>query len=137
MLFSGRSEYVERLSLEQTNKYCIKTKYMLLSQSNTLFSYIFAAIFFIVSLLVLKLSFEGQSKYTIALSMSYLALGGYRTLVLPYQIYEVHAFALESIASDALDRTEKSGNAASASRMSSYKSGVSTRSPTHDSDQNL
>ncbi|MBA1277228.1 hypothetical protein [Stutzerimonas stutzeri] len=126
MLFSGKSEYVERLTLEQTKKYCLKTKYMLLSQSNTLFAYIFCSVFLVVSLILIKLSFDTFAKYTIALSMAYLALGGYRTLVLPYQIYEVHAFALESIASDALDRTSKESTAASSSRKFGYKHGVST-----------
>lgn len=127
MLFSGKSEYVERLTLEQTKKYCLKTKYMLLSQSNTLFAYIFCSIFLVVSLILIKLSLGSYAAYTIALSISYLSLGGYRTLVLPYQIYEVHAFALESIASDARDRAKRESSAASSSRRAGYRGGISTR----------
>lgn len=126
MLFSGRNEYVERLTLEQTQKYCLKIKYMLLSQSNTLFAYIFCSGFLVISLILIKLNINSHSKYFVALAMSYLTLGAYRTLVLPYQIYEVHSFALQSIADEATERSQSEIKESSNSRSLKFKTGVST-----------
>ncbi|MBO2930907.1 hypothetical protein [Metapseudomonas otitidis] len=125
MLFSGRSEYAERLSLEQVKKYCLKTKYMLLSQSNTLFSYIFCSAFLIASMILLKMGALESFRYFISLSMAFLFLGGYRTLILPYQIYEVHSFALESISSGVRQQTSSEAKDKASARVFGYKSGIS------------
>lgn len=134
MLFSGRNEYVERLSLEQTQKYCLKIKYMLLSQSNTLFSYIFCSAFLVTSLILIKLNLHNYQDIFISLSLSYLVLGAYRTLVLPYQIYEVHSFALQSIADEAIERSQSDITSQAKSRVLNFKTGVSTISEGDKSD---
>ncbi|EME5145231.1 hypothetical protein ACXR8V_17045 [Pseudomonas aeruginosa] len=103
MLFSGRSAFAIGLNLQQVKVYRIKTKYMLLSQANTLFSFLFCLGFCIATLFALKLKAESSSLILSSVSFSFLFLGGYRTLLLPYQIYEVHSFSLDNLVDEIAD----------------------------------
>ncbi|MEB0294156.1 hypothetical protein, partial [Pseudomonas sp. 10S4] len=54
MFFSGRSQFVAKLTYEQTLRYVLKTKYILMSQLNTLFSFLICVIFCLLTMLAIK-----------------------------------------------------------------------------------
>ncbi|EIU4985882.1 TPA: hypothetical protein ACQGUY_006332 [Pseudomonas aeruginosa] len=113
MLFSGRSEHADGLSLEQARAYIWKAKYMLLSQINTLFSYIFCLAFCMAALFCLKMDMLLSQKILAATAISFLSMSIYRTVLLPFQIYDVHSFSLDSLLE------EKRSEAAAQSREAS------------------
>lgn len=117
MLFSGRSQAAEHLSLEQAKTYVIKTKYILLSQIFTLISYLFCIAFTLLSIVIknAEISFI-SSKILFCLSIGYFILGVYRILFLPFQIYDVHDFSLNSL----IKEKEKSARAEAKSIVSGF-----------------
>lgn len=97
MLFSGRSPYADSLSIDQAARYAIKMKYMLMSQANTLFAFLFCLGFSVAAVLAMKANAVESTKALCAVASGYFFLGSFRTLLLPYQIYDVHAFALDHL----------------------------------------
>jgi hypothetical protein len=100
MLFSGRSQYLSKMSYEQTVLYAHKTKYMLMSQINTLFSFLVCLLFSVLSMVALKSGGFFSKNVLVALSAGYFFLGCYRVLLLPFQIYDVHSLALDNLVAD-------------------------------------
>lgn len=99
MLFSGRSQYLTKLTYEQTLLYVHKTRYMLMSQINTLLAFLFCLIFSVLAMIAMKSGALDKSAATI-LSSGFFILGCYRVILLPFQIYDVHSFALENLLAD-------------------------------------
>lgn len=99
MLFSGRSQYLTKMSYEQTLLYAQKTKYMLMSQINTLFAFLMCLLFCVLTMISIKSGFLHRGTLTV-LSAGFFMLGCYRILLLPFQIYEVHSFALDNLVAD-------------------------------------
>lgn len=101
MLFSGRSQFLTKMSYEQTMLYAHKTRYMLMSQINTLFAFLMCLLFCVLTMLSLKLKGGFLDRTTlVVLSAGFFGLGCYRVLLLPFQIYEVHSFALDNLVAD-------------------------------------
>lgn len=123
MLFSGRSAFAVGLNLQQVKIYRIKTKYMLLSQANTLFSFLFCLAFCMATLFAIKLNAQETSHILLATAFAYLFLGGYRTLLLPYQIYEVHCFSLDNLVEETAETERAAFNQDSSERMRNFESG--------------
>ncbi|MCW2290915.1 hypothetical protein M2262_000965 [Pseudomonas sp. BIGb0408] len=99
MLFSGRSQYLTKLTYEQTILYAHKTRYMLMSQINTLFAFLMCLLFCMLSMVSMKSGILEKS-VVIAAASGFLTLGCYRILLLPFQIYEVHSFALDNLVAE-------------------------------------
>lgn len=98
MLFSGRSQAADKLRLDQVKIYVVKTKYILLSQTQTLIAFLLCVFFCLLAIIVKnsKLSsVDGLVMFSVA--MAYFSLGVYRVVFLPFQIYDVHSFSLDSL----------------------------------------
>lgn len=117
MLFSGRSAFAVGLNLQQVKVYRAKTKYMLLSQANTLFAYIFCLAFCVATLFTLKMGAHAGAGWLGSTAFAFLFLGGYRTLLLPYQIYEVHSFSLDNLVDETVEVEVQQLKAASDERF--------------------
>uniref|UniRef100_A0A7C2B9A6 Uncharacterized protein n=1 Tax=Pseudomonas graminis TaxID=158627 RepID=A0A7C2B9A6_9PSED len=102
MLFSGRSQFLTKLSYEQVLLYAQKTRYMLLSQMNTLFSFLACLIFSVLSMISLKSGYVDKQT-VVVLAASFFILGCYRIILLPFQIYDIHSFALDNLIADSAD----------------------------------
>jgi len=105
MLFSGRSQFLSKMSYEQTLLYAHKTRYMLMSQINTLFSFLVCLLFSILTMVAMKMK-GGVLNQTslVVLSSAFFTLGCYRVLLLPFQIYDVHSFALDNLVADSEEK---------------------------------
>lgn len=99
MLFSGRSQFLSKMSYEQTLLYAHKTKYMLMSQINTLFSFLISLLFGVMTMAAMKSGYLDRS-VSVSLASAFFLMGCYRVLLLPFQIYDVHSFALDNLISD-------------------------------------
>lgn len=100
MLFSGRSQYLSSMSYEQTKIYASRTKYMLMSQINTLFSFLVCLVFALLSMLAMKNNGMLDKGVLVSMVMGYFLLGCYRMILLPFQIYDIHSFALDNLVQD-------------------------------------
>lgn len=120
MLFSGRSAFAVGLNLQQVKVYRVKTKYMLLSQANTLFAFIFCLAFCVATLFALKLEASMTAGIFTATGFAFLFLGGYRTLLLPYQIYEVHSFSLDNLVDETAESESQVLKAAAEARLQAF-----------------
>lgn len=122
MLFSGRSQFVSKMSYEQTALYAHKTRYMLMSQMNTLFSFLMCLLFCVLTMVASKAKAQGllpSSVVTVLVVMSsaFFALGCYRVLLLPFQIYDVHSFALSNLVADSKESVSKDIKAKTEDRL--------------------
>ncbi|UWS68394.1 hypothetical protein [Pseudomonas mosselii] len=122
MLFSGRSQFVSKMSYEQTALYAHKTRYMLMSQMNTLFSFLMCLLFCVLTMVASKAKAQGllpSSVVTVLVVMSsaFFALGCYRVLLLPFQIYDVHSFALSNLVADSKEDVSKDIKAKTEDRL--------------------
>jgi len=98
MLFSGRNQSADKLELEQARVYALKTKYILVSQTQTLIAFLFCVGFSLFAIMCKNSKLSSvDTQLVFALAMGYFSLGVYRTVFLPFQIYDVHSFALESL----------------------------------------
>ena len=116
MLFSGRSQYLTKMSHEQTLLYAQKTKYMLMSQINTLFSFLMCLLFSVLSMAAIKTGFMDRA-IVFVLCLGYFSLGCYRIMLLPFQIYDVHSFALDNLVSDSSEQTAASAKTKTSERL--------------------
>ncbi len=105
MLFSGRSQYLTKLTYEQTALYAHKTRYMLMSQINTLFAFLMCLIFSMLSMVAIKSGLLDKV-IMIVVASGFLTLGCYRIVLLPFQIYEVHSFALDNLVAESREEFE-------------------------------
>lgn len=101
MLFSGKNQSADSLELDQAKLYALKTKFILLSQTQTLVAFIICVGFCLFAIIskTSQLSIF-DNKIIFALAIGYFCLGLYRTLFLPFQIYDVHSFALDTLIKD-------------------------------------
>lgn len=109
MLFSGRTQSADKLKYEQVKIYVVKTKYILLSQTQTLVAFLFCVVFCLVAIFVKNSKLSSiDSLIIFSTAMAYFSLGVYRVVFLPFQIYDVHSFSLDSliIEKDELARQE-------------------------------
>ncbi|MEX5545229.1 hypothetical protein Q1J68_06405 [Pseudomonas pergaminensis] len=98
MLFSGRNQSADKLGLEQARVYALKTRYILVSQTQTLIAFLFCVGFSLFAIMCKNSKLSSvDSQLVFALAMGYFSLGVYRTIFLPFQIYDVHSFALDSL----------------------------------------
>ncbi|KFB16731.1 hypothetical protein C5L41_04410 [Pseudomonas aeruginosa] len=98
MLFSGRNPAADKLRYEQAKVYALKTKYILLSQTQTLIAFLFCVGFCLLTIMIKNSRVNLlDSLLLFSLAMGYFSLGVYRTIFLPFQIYDVHSFALDSL----------------------------------------
>lgn len=105
MLFSGRSQYATKMTYEQTLLYAHKTRYMLMSQINTLFAFLMCLLFCVLTMVAIKVHLKVENGFLdktvpVVLASGFFALGCYRILLLPFQIYDVHSFALDSLVAE-------------------------------------
>lgn len=111
MLFSGRSQFISKMSYEQTALYAHKTRYMLMSQMNTLFAFLMCLLFCVLTMVASKAKAQGIPEVVVTvlvvMSSAFFALGCYRILLLPFQIYDVHSFALNNLVADAKEEVSK------------------------------
>lgn len=117
MLFSGRSQYIGKMTYEQTYLYSLKVKYMLMSQMNTLFSFLICLGFSLLSMLAIKMNvFYGKS-IPLIMSAGFFVLGCYRMMLLPFQIYDVHSLALDSLLEESRGDVTSAVKSASEARL--------------------
>lgn len=108
MLFSGRNQSADRLHLDQAKIYAVKTRFILLSQTQTLIAYLFCAGFCVLSTMLNGVDQSLLDSPTVfALALGYFLLGVYRTMFLPFQIYDVHSFALDSLLREKEEQAKK------------------------------
>ena len=108
MLFTGRQNGMESLSLENAKQFKDKVIYLLWSQSATLTTYLLTAITALVWLAVVgdDPSFKDEAVGNWAqmilgsISIGFLLLAIVRTILLPYQIYELHNYSLSLLVHD-------------------------------------
>lgn len=121
MLFSGRSQFVSKMSYEQTVLYAHKTRYMLMSQMNTLFSFLMCLLFCVLTMVASKVKAQGLPSSVVTglviMSSAFFALGCYRILLLPFQIYDVHSFALSNLVADSKEDVSKGIKAKTEDRL--------------------
>lgn len=118
MLFSGRSQFLGKLTLEQAHRYVLKTKYILMSQMNTLFAFLMCLVFSLLTMLSLKTSLVFSKDFSIFFAAGFFFLGCYRMLILPFQIYDIHSFALNNLLEDSAEEVKSGIRAASEARKS-------------------
>lgn len=116
MLFSGRSQYVGKLTYEQTLLYVLKTKYILMSQINTLFAFLMCLVFCLLTMLAVKTKLLLDKDIAVFLASGFFFLGCYRMLILPFQIYDIHSFALNNLIDDSAEEVRSGVRAASEAR---------------------
>jgi len=116
MLFSGRSQYLTKLTHEQTLRYVHKTRYMLMSQINTLFAFLMCLLFCVLSMVAMKSGALDKS-ISIVLSAGFFTLGCYRVILLPFQIYDVHSFALDNLLAESESNVASSVKNRTAERL--------------------
>ncbi|MBA0099822.1 hypothetical protein WH218_12210 [Stenotrophomonas indicatrix] len=98
MLFTGRTAGAGSLSVGQTPKYIDKVTYLLFSQALTLAVHIVCAAVCLIWLLLNAIESAGVATtvmFFVALGLIVLSMA--RSLLLPFQIYEVHQFEFESL----------------------------------------
>lgn len=116
MLFSGRSQYLGKLTYEQTKRYVLKTKYILMSQMNTLFAFLMCLVFCLLSMLAIKTKLSLDKSLAVFFASGFFFLGCYRMLVLPFQIYDIHSFALDNLLDDSAEEVKAKIREASEAR---------------------
>ncbi len=98
MLFTGRTSGATSLPLDSMEAYSEKVKYLLFSQVFTLAVHLLVAIGCVGWLLANAIC--SQSKIPdilLCITSGLLCLSLIRTMLLPFQIYEIHEFELDSI----------------------------------------
>jgi hypothetical protein len=117
MLFSGRSQFLSHMNYEQTKIYAARTKYMLMSQINTLFAFLVCLVFSLLSMLAMKNSVMLDKSVLISALAGYFLLGCYRMVLLPFQIYDIHSLALDNLVHDSSLELKAKTKAASEERL--------------------
>lgn len=98
MLFTGRTSGTKVLTADQAPAYVEKIIYLLFSQALTLIVHILCILVCVGWLVVYSVSASSSVTATLfALAAGFLTLSLFRTLLLPFQIYEVHQFELSAM----------------------------------------
>lgn len=116
MLFSGRSQYLTKMTHEQTVRYAHKTRYMLMSQINTLVAFLMCLLFNILTMISIKSGYL-YAQVALVFASAFFTLGCYRIFLLPFQIYDVHSFALDNLIADSGGNTANAIKAKTAERL--------------------
>lgn len=116
MFVSGRSPFAAKLTYEQTLLYVLKTKYILLSQISTLISLFLCVVFCFLAILSIKTKLPIDKGVVMFFVAGFFFLGCYRMLILPFQIYDIHSFALDNLVSESEDEVRAGVRAASEAR---------------------
>lgn len=107
MLFTGRTQGADRLSLSDADLYINKIVFLQFSQILTLIIHLLCVTLCILWLLVQSV-YDGLGvDFMFALASGLMVLSLLRTLIMPFQIFEVHYFELNAL------RAEKAGLAKS------------------------
>lgn len=108
MLFTGRTEGSRSLTARQVPAYIEKVTYLLFSQALTLCVHIASAASSLVWLLFNAVGGQGVA-ITILFFVTFglLVLSMVRSLLLPFQIYEVHQFEFEALLENKLNERDK------------------------------
>lgn len=98
MLFTGRTSGTKVLTADQAPLYVEKITYLLFSQALTLIVHILCILLCMVWLIAQSASADViVARALFAVCVGFLALSMLRTLLLPFQIYEVHHFELNAM----------------------------------------
>lgn len=109
MLFTGRTDGANSLSVDQANDYISKVKYLIFSQILTLIVYLSCILTCLWWLVCYGLEFAPvYLNFSWHLTAGLLLLSVLRTVLLPLQIYEVHDFELQTLHDEKTDDYEKS-----------------------------
>lgn len=109
MLFTGRTEGANSLSVDQANGYISKVKYLIFSQILTLVVYLACILTCLWWLVCYGLGFAHvYLNFSWHLAAGLLLLSVFRTVLLPLQIYEVHDFELQTLHDEKADDYERS-----------------------------
>ncbi|MNR26819.1 hypothetical protein D3C85_1440550 [compost metagenome] len=98
MLFTGRSGGAKQLTVDQAPLYVEKITYLLFSQAVTLAVHI-VCILGCLAWLIVQSHGDGalMGQWLFVATIGLLLLSMFRTLLLPFQIYEVHHFELTAM----------------------------------------
>lgn len=110
MLFTGRTTGTSSLTVDQLPRYIDKITYLIFSQAFTLFILIFTSMLCIMWM-VISSETTAWSPYIIifgAVISGFIVLSLLRVILLPFQIYEVHRFELDSIYEEKVKEWEDS-----------------------------
>ena len=101
MLFTGRTDGTQSLTVDSAPHYVRKVTYLLFSQALTL-GYHIACILMCIGWLIAQSAAvsAAASKWLLLASFGMLALSMFRAMLLPFQIYEVHDFELSAMVSE-------------------------------------
>jgi uncharacterized membrane protein YfcA len=98
MLFTGRTSGADTLSVEQASAYVEKITYLLFSQALTLVVHVACVLAGLAWLVAQNVSSDTTViNVLFAVCTGFLSLSLVRTLLLPFQIYEVHHFELAAM----------------------------------------
>jgi hypothetical protein len=105
MLFTGKIENKETLTLEELRDYSERVKFLLSSQAQTLFAAVLSATFAIAWLVLFALEFDAVAQRITAMGcFGFTAVALLRCVLVPLQIYEVHEAALDDAVEDRLKK---------------------------------
>ena len=108
MLFTGRTTGASSLPFEQAEEYVAKVKYLLFSQAVTPIVHLLLIAFCIAWLIADAVGAALLiDKILLGASSGVLLLALIRTLLLPFQIYEIHEFELDSMVDEKKDNIRK------------------------------
>lgn len=101
MLFTGKLEKTESLTLEELRAYTQRIKFLLSSQAQTLFAAVLSATFSIVWLCFFALSMDAFAQQVAAMGcFGFTAVALLRCVLVPLQIYEIHEASLDDAVAD-------------------------------------
>jgi len=99
MLFTGRTSGANEVSIDDTQDYIAKICYLLFSQALTLIIHVCSVVFGLAWLALFSVSAATAITNAIfCITLGFMCLSLARTLLLPFQIYEVHHFELKAMA---------------------------------------
>jgi len=107
MLFTGRTEKTDSLSLEAAREYRDKVIYLLWSQTQTLVFSLTTALMSVLWMLAESRSNSLMLEILTVGLFGFLAVALVRTVLLPLQIFDLHQFALNMMVSEKADALRK------------------------------
>lgn len=95
MLFTGRGEGANELGLDDAETYVDKLIFLQFTQIFTLIVHVFCVVLSVAFLLAVASGIDAfSSRIIFSSSTAFMALSIVRTLLMPFQIFEVHLFEL-------------------------------------------
>ncbi|KAA8739139.1 hypothetical protein FE275_19430 [Pseudomonas koreensis] len=109
MLFTGRTSGTKLLTVDQAPEYVQKVTYLLFSQAFTLIIHIGCIVLCVAWLFMLGVkSSPAVGLWLLVAVFGVVSLSLFRTVLLPFQIYEVHLFELEAMLEEKYREYEES-----------------------------